>query len=372
VLINERTLNRATLARQLLLERSPLPVADAVRHLVGLQAQAPASPYLALWNRLSGFAAADLDQAFSEGTVVKATLLRITLHAAHAADYPVLHDAVRGVLRAARLGDARFTRAGLTIAEVDEFLPELIAFTAVPRTVAEIEAMLADRFGGERPGLWWALRTFAPLHHVPTAGPWMFGSREFRAASSGPVPVLTDPSRSAAVQELVRRYLTAFGPATAADIRQFTLLPGALIRQALDGSFERWGDLYDVPGGELPPADVPAPPRLLGMWDNMLLAYADRSRVIPPEYRRAVIRVNGDVLPCVLVDGYVAGVWRTVPSGVEVTAFRELPLTVWDQLASEAAALSAVLADRDPLVYVRYAHWWSKPLPAAQTRILPP
>ena len=106
------------------------------------------------------------------------------------------------------------------------------------------------------------------------------------------------------------------------------------------------------------------------MWDSILLAYADRSRVIPPDYRRSLIHQNGDVLPSLLVDGYVAGVWRPVEGGIEATAFHKLSDETWDGLAAEAAALVAFLADRDPNVYRRYAHWW-KTLPSAEVRVLP-
>lgn len=105
------------------------------------------------------------------------------------------------------------------------------------------------------------------------------------------------------------------------------------------------------------------------MWDSVLLAHADRSRVIPPAYRRLVIRVNGDVLPTLLVDGRVAGVWRALDGGIEATAFHDLPTAVWGGLAEEAASLTALLAGRDTEVYRRYHHWWPK-LPGGQVRLL--
>jgi hypothetical protein len=108
----------------------------------------------------------------------------------------------------------------------------------------------------------------------------------------------------------------------------------------------------------------------MAMWDNILLAYSDRSRVIPPDYRKLVTRSNGDVLPTLLVDGYVAGAWRAVEGGIEATAFHRLPDDVWESLAIEARSLVAFLADRDPQVYRRYEHWWSK-LPGAEARLLP-
>jgi hypothetical protein len=115
--------------------------------------------------------------------------------------------------------------------------------------------------------------------------------------------------------------------------------------------------------------EFPAPPRLMAMWDSVLLANHDRSRILPPDYRKTVIRVNGDVLPTVLVDGYVAGLWRTVDGGVQVMAFHDLPVAVWDELEEEALGLKAMLADREQLVYKRYDHWW-KHLPDHETKLL--
>ncbi|NUK28238.1 winged helix DNA-binding domain-containing protein, partial [Streptomyces lunaelactis] len=110
-------------------------------------------------------------------------------------------------------------------------------------------------------------------------------------------------------------------------------------------------------------------PRLMAMWDSILLAYADRSRVIPPAYRPLVIRRNGDVLPTLLVDGHVAGVWRPADGGIEATAFHPLSSATWDGLAAEAQSLTALLSDREAAVYSRYHHWWAK-LPEAEVRML--
>jgi hypothetical protein len=162
---------------------------------------------------------------------------------------------------------------------------------------------------------------------------------------------------------------------------RFALVQRARVRaavQALGGSLVQLEGpdgtvLYDVPGAARPAGDTPAPPRLMAMWDSIMLAYFDRSRVIPAGYQRLVTRTNGDVLPTVLVDGYVAGVWRAVRDGIEVTAFHPLPGFVWARLAAEAGALTLFLADREPEVYRRYHHWWAKlpDLPGAQTRLLP-
>ena len=166
-------------------------------------------------------------------------------------------------------------------------------------------------------------------------------------------------------------------PASMTDVAQFTAVNRSLVKTALQvlaGDLEQiegpWGDvLYDLPGAPRPHEETPAPPRLMAMWDSVLLAYADRGRIIPDDYRAVVIRRNGDVLPTLLVDGYVAGVWRPVDGGIEVTAFHELPAAAWRGLRTEAKALLAFLAGREPRVYSRYARWWSS-LPAAEVRVL--
>lgn len=375
MLLTARQLNRATLGRQLLLQREPLDVVGAVHRVVALQAQEPASPYLALWNRLAGFDPTDLDRAFAGHAVVKATLMRIALHAVDAADYPAFHEAMLPSLRASRLFDRRFTGTGLTATDADALVEPLLAFAGRPRTNAEVEAWLAGRPGGPVPErAWWALRTFGPFVHAPTGGPWSFGPRPSYVAA----PQQRRPGDgTASLQMLVRRYLEGFGPATVADVAQFALVQRSRARDALTamaGMLQRLtgpdgAELFDVPGGLYPPEETPAPPRLMAMWDSTLLAYADRSRVIPPDYRRLVTRSNGDVLPTLLVDGHVAGVWRTVRDGIEATAFHPLPEETWEGLKAEAGALAAHLAGRDPAVYRRYAHWW-KTLPSAEVRVL--
>ena len=126
--------------------------------------------------------------------------------------------------------------------------------------------------------------------------------------------------------------------------------------------------LYDVHGGSIPDEDTPAPPRLMAMWDSILLAYVDRTRVIPEEFRKSMIRSNGDVLPTLLVDGYVAGVWRPIDGAIEATAFRKLSDEDWDGLSREAEGLCAMLR-RDPAVYRRYHRWWES-IDGVETRML--
>ncbi|HKG57203.1 MAG TPA: winged helix DNA-binding domain-containing protein [Candidatus Limnocylindrales bacterium] len=373
--LTARQLNRATLARQMLLRRERAGVVEAFRRVAAVQAQEPASPYIALWNRVQGFDATELDRAFAEYAIVKATLMRITLHAVDAADYPAFHEAMQPTLRAARMNDRRFTRTGLTKADADALVPAVLEFASKPRTNAEAEGWLDARLGvTPKPGVWWALRQAGPLVHAPTGGPWSFRPRPSYIAAprqerSGDI--------TTAQGHLVRRYLEGFGPASVHDIAQFGLVGRSMLRDAvqslgdtlvrLEGPDGK--ELLDVPDGTIPSEDSPASPRLLPMWDSVLLAYADRSRIVPAEYRRVVARSNGDTLPAVLVDGYVAGVWRPADRGIELTAFLALDDDAWADLDAEARALVALLADREPAVYRRYARWWGD-LPQAAVRIV--
>ncbi|MFD9045833.1 winged helix DNA-binding domain-containing protein [Streptomyces zaomyceticus] len=379
--ITARGLNRSTLARQLLLDRATIGVEDAVRRVVALQAQQPGSPYVALWNRVVDFDPARLDKAVESYELVRSTLMRLTLHMVHAEDYRAFREGMEPTLRGSRLHDPRYKAAGFTAADADALLPDLLEYAGEARTGALMrERLEAARGGPVESVVWRMMRQYAPLWHAPTGPPWSFGAAQSFVTASAPLPVLGDPEAAAAgLAVLIRRYLEGFGPASVPDMAQFTLAPRGKVREAVrlvEGELERLEGpdgvvLYDVPGAPLPDEDVPAPPRLMAMWDSVLLAYADRGRVIPAAYRKQVIRVNGDTLPTLLVDGYVAGVWRPVEGGVEVSAFHPLPARVWEELAGEAGALGGFLAARDPRVYSRYDHWWVKGLPVAETRVLP-
>jgi hypothetical protein len=373
VKVTAEELNRATLARQLLLGREALDVVEGTRRIVAIQAQHAASPYIALWNRLTNFKASDLDAAFTDGRLVKATLMRFTLHAVHRDDHPPLHTAMQATLRN-RLTKER--AGGLPVGQAHELIPGLLEFTATPRTNAEIEQWISERSDVPGKDVWWGLRSFVPVRHAPTGGPWSFGQRPLYLATPQPSPY-SDELATNALETLVRRYLEGFGPASMADVAQFasvhrtrakiaiaTLLDQLIVLEGPDGQ-----QRYDVPDAPRPPANTPAPPRLMAMWDSTLLAYDDRSRMVPKEYKSIVTRTNGDVLPTLLVNGHVAGLWRPTPAGIEAIAFRRQPAKVWKALRTEAESLTTFLADRDPAVYSRYNHWWSK-LPAGHTRML--
>jgi hypothetical protein len=369
-----RRLNRATLARQGLLQRRPMTVVDAVRGAVALQAQEAPSPYLALWNRVEAFDADDLDRAFATQAVVKTQLFRITLHAVAADDYPAFHEAMEPTLRAARLHDGRFRSEGVSVDDARALIPDLVEFNAEPRSNADVEAWLEARFGEPKPRVWWALRQYGPFVHAQTGGAWSFGVRPafLRAAEQArPGDV------EASTRQVVRRYLQGFGPASMSDIAQFSTIYKPPIKTALEELRDELtlldgpeGErLYDVADGVLPDEDVAAPPRLLPMWESTLLAYAGRARIVPPVYRRMVMRENGDVLPSLLVDGFVGGVWRVVDAGIEATAFERLDDATWARIEAEARALLRFLDGRDTAIYRRYGHWWNG-LAGAEVRVL--
>jgi hypothetical protein len=229
--LTARRLNRATLQRQLLLKRSRLGVVDAVRAVAALQAQSPAGPYIGLWNRIASFDAADLDLAYARHQVVKASLMRMTVHAVTAADYPAFHVAMVEDLRRGRLGDPRFTIGGVSVKKADALMPHVIAFASEVRTKAELEAMIAEHAGADagKP-MWWAYQYLTPIVHAPTGGPWSFGDRRFYlAARMEPF----EGDRAAALAVLIRRYLQAFGPAAPTDIGMFTMLPQAPVKSGL-------------------------------------------------------------------------------------------------------------------------------------------
>lgn len=372
--LSPRHLNRATLARQSLLQREKCTPIDAIKSAVALQAQEPASPYLALWNRIHGFDPEDLDKAFADQSVVKASLMRITLHAVAGDDYTTFHEAMAGRLRASRLNDRRFTSTSYEASDADRLIPWLLEQLSAPKTGPEIEQALAHRLGRDPERLWWALRTYAPIAHAPIGGPWTFDRRPaYWPAPDRPARVSEELAR----QRLFWRYLQGFGPATSQDFGQFSMQRQTEIKPVIEALSDELvfiagpggRTLWDVPGGVIPDGELEAPPRLLGMWDSVLLAYADRSRVIPESYRPIVIRRNGDVLPTLLVDGHVAGVWRPIEGGIEARSFHVLSSRDWDGLASEAQALLGLLAARDPGAYRRYGRWWDS-IDAAETRLL--
>jgi len=377
--LTARDLNRATLARQLLLARAAIDPVTAIGRVVALQAQEPASPYIALWTRLAGFDPDRLDAVITARRVVKATLMRMTLHMVTAADYPAFWTAHAPTFRRTRVPHLGLDALGVESAEVDRLVEAALTHATEPRSNAEMTAYLSALGGplGTR-DWWWAIRGMTPfVHaagHTPVRPAWSYGPRPAHVAARSWLPpgdrnLAIDPD--AALDTLVRRYLGGFGPATVGDVAQFTRLERSRVRASvarLEPTLRVLVDaagreLLDVPDGVLPGEDAHAPARFLPMWDSVLLAYEDRARLIPPAYRAAVIRSNGDVLPTFLVDGLVAGVWRAELVGgrteIIYSPFGQLPRDVRAELDDEAETLARFVEPHEPEVYRRYRRWWA-------------
>lgn len=362
---SREALTHETMVRQGLSSRRPVGVVDAVRSVLALQAQEPAAPYLALWNRIEGFDANDLDRALADGAIVKASLFRFTLHAVDANDIPWVRAAMQSRARDAGYHDV-LDGVGLTAERVDELRARLSTVMAEPHGNADMERVLSELVpeADDPARLWSALRVVGAFRHAPTSDPWSFDRRPAFLPCTAAAH-----DEPAATAELVRRYLTAFGPATVVDMSQFTILKRSVLREVVESMADvvtvagpDGAQLVDVHGGgPRPDTEMTAlPPRLLGMWDSVLLAYSDRARVIPDEHRPHVIRRNGDVLPTVLVDGLVRGVWRASTDAIEVRALAPLDDTTLEHLDAEARDLRRLLADREPAVFSRFGRWWDR------------
>jgi hypothetical protein len=309
-----RTLSRPELtaalaARQMLLERQRVSAAEAIRRLTPLQGQEPAAPYLALAARLEGFDKPDLEAAIGSRQVVKTTIMRLTLHLAAGEDYP----AYAQLTRQARMRNWRTTYAHL---DEEQVAAELGAWLREPRTNNQIRERVS-RYGGLKDEVWTPVifaRTLLPLVQLPPAGFWSDRRRATFIVDPRPLP---DPADAAAL--VLRRYLAAFGPASRRDVAAWA---GVAQRDFADVwtrietvSYrdEQGTELLDLPGGPLPPASTPLPVRLLANWDQPLLAYADRERIIPRAVQALKLTLSGD--PTVTVDGRVAASWSIEREG---------------------------------------------------------
>ena len=339
-----RDLNRATLARQMLLERADESPVTAIERLAGLQAQYSPSPYIALWTRLRQFAIADLTAALENGQVFQATLMRGTLHLVSAGDYPAFVTATMG----SRL--VAWRRQELP-GEIDlaELRRRVLAYAAAqPRRredlVEFLEDALPENSDLRRYVLWQVFSVGGWLVRSPPSGTWRYFGRSHYVAATRWLGEITPPEPDEALAHLVTRYLAAFGPASRADIAAWsglqvgTLAPAV---EALAPRLETFTDehgrlLVDLADAPRPGSDTAAPVRYLPKWDNLLLGHQRRDRVLPEPYRKTVIRANGDVLPTFLLDGTVAGTWEVKRRG----ATAELRLSPFGELdAGQRVAL---------------------------------
>jgi DNA glycosylase AlkZ-like len=333
-----RELNRATLARQLLLERTRLSPTAVIERLVGMQAQWPPAPYVGILTRTTSFRREALERELASARIVKATVMRQTLHLVTRSDYALLRAA---------LSETNFPDQTDAAKRLAPFVRSLAA--AGPVTTAEALAVLEREHGltgFEVRQAWRGARVRAHVvHHHETA---LWQARPAGRFVALEEPEGYDPTEARA--EILRRYLAAFGPASRRDIGVWSMMHVPEIARAVARleplrrfRDEHGRELLDVPRAPLPKAETPAPVRFLPKYDNVLLAFADRTRVLPEEYRKAVISVNGGVAQSFLVDGFVAGTWDVEKGRVVLEPFAPLSRSVRGELNEEAERLEAFL-----------------------------
>jgi Winged helix DNA-binding domain len=359
-----RALNRITLGRQLLLDRSGLTPAQAIAHLAGLQAQAPRAPYVGLQARLARFRPEQLENLLTERAVLRAHLMRNTVHLVDAQDFlrfrplfqPVMGRALTGTLPT-RAGGHR--QAGVDLAALAMVAADLLAET--PLTRAELGQALAPRWPGHDPAaLAHAASHLLPLVQVPPRGLWgQAGPAAFMLASAWlnghAPPAPADPA--AVAEELVLRYLAAYGPATVADIQAWSGLTrlrevtGRLSARSPSGParLRPLGgpdgaallDLADAPPD--PDPGIPAPPRFLPEYDNLLLSYAERARVIPHRRPVPLPPGHGAAGGTLLVDGFWQADWKIAKDRdvLEIRPFTALSAADREAIAAEGERLLA-------------------------------
>ncbi|WP_225993306.1 winged helix DNA-binding domain-containing protein [Actinomadura rudentiformis] len=310
--LDRRSLNRALLARQLLLDRHELPALDAIEHLVGMQAQAPTPPYIGLWSRLAAFEFDELATLLTERAAVRMVLMRGTLHLVSARDALALRPLTQVIMdRYVRTGNGR-DLSGLDVPAVEAAARELFK---EPRTDKEMRALLAERFPDGDPELLnWAARTVIPLAQIPPRGLWGKGGLASHITLEAWLGRSLDTETS--LDRLVLRYLAAFGPATVQDAQHWSGLTGLgevverLAPELVTFADENGRVLYDLPDAPRPDPGTPAPIRLIPDFDNLTLSHADRARIISEEHRKRLFTVNGIIRAAVLVDGFVHGTWK--------------------------------------------------------------
>jgi uncharacterized protein YcaQ len=337
--LTQRDLNRALLARQLLLERHRTPLPQALERMGGLQAQYAPSMYIGLWSRIEGFQRGGLDRALERRKVVQGTLMRSTIHLVSARDYWPFAAGIRRSRRQGLRGGSG--RPGpKEVAAAAELLRRHIAKGTIRR--AEISELLG---GGSvminAVGLW------LDLVRVPPSGTWERRRADLYAAAEDWLG-RRDVTEEAGIEHLVRRYLQGFGPASRSEIADWAgLAPGdvaaALERLRLRHFTAANGDeLVDLPRAPLPDPETPAPVRFLPVWDATLLMHARRTGILPEEYRPRIFNTKTpQSMNTFLVDGEVAGTWRYEKGRVVLDPFARLERSTRRELEEEGERLAA-------------------------------
>jgi hypothetical protein len=340
--LTRRELNRALLARQLLLERGDTPLPAALEQVAGIQAQYAPSMYVGVWSRLEGFERGALDAALERRAVVQGTLMRSTIHLVSRADYWPFALATRAPRRERWRRSARDAPSAAAMAGAARTLRRRLAQDGQLRRT-EVEALLG-KTRGRGIGLW------LDLVRVPPAGTWDRRRADvFGAAEDWLGP--PDTTVRAATEHLVRRYLNGFGPASKKDIANFTGLPATTLKPVLAAlelrrfRSEEGEELLDIPDGPLPDPETPAPPRFLPTWDATLLVHARRTGLLPEQHRAKLFSAKTPhSFPTFLIDGVVGGKWRHERGGIELEPFTRLDAATRRAVDAEAERLLALHA----------------------------
>lgn len=349
-----RALNRATLARQMLLRRAELSIPEAVEALVGLQAQTTHSWYVGLWTRLEGLRPEAVGALLEERRLVRVALMRSTIHLVTAEDCVALRPLAQPVIERGVRGQFGRRLEGLKREEVAAAARALVE--EQPRTFSELARLLDERFPGRDAfAMGQAVRAWVPLVQVPPRGVW---GKSGRAAHTSVEAWLGQaPSPDSSREDLVLRYLAAFGPATVKDVQAWSGLTRLrevterLRPRLVTFRDEQGAELFDLPDAPLPDPDTPAPPRFLYDYDNLLLSHADRSRVITDGYYRQGFRRDGPMPSIVLLDGFTNATWKIArhhgTSTLTIRPFIKLSNEETDTLVQEGTRLLAFAAAGD-------------------------
>ena len=364
--LSNRALGRALLARQLLLARVQMPATEAVEHLVGLQAQASTPPYFGLWSRVSQFDPRELERTLIERETVRLKLMRGTVHLVTVRDALHLRPLVQPAIERGHNGAFRRAMAGVDHQRLATVVRELLADG--PMTARALARQLIERgIGEDLAAITNATHTFAPLVQVPPRGLWRDGGQaQFATLESWTGRKLDhDPS----IDAVVLRYLRAFGPASALDAQRWSGLSRLkevlerLAPQLVKFRSEEGRELFDLPDAPRPDGEVPAPPRFLGQFDNVLLSHADRARIIPPETPFATQLTQGRdrerFVNHLLVDGLLRGAWwieREPPTRATliIRPLGKLSRAEREDVAHEAQRMLVFAADQAELREVRF------------------
>jgi hypothetical protein len=352
-----RALNRATLARQSLLERSSSTVPEVVARLVGLQSQLPSPPYVGLWTRLADFEPRTLTDLMTDRVIVRSTLMRYTLHLIGAADYRWLRPTLQPVLDRAQRSAFRSRLNGLDPGDIAAYGADLMAGREL--TMSELRARLVERWPDADPtALGYSVQYLVPLVHVPPCGTWKQGGAVRLALAADRLGAAVDGTPDPV--RLVRRYLAAFGPASVRDVQAWSGLTRlADVVEARRPELAVFRDeagveLFDLPEAPRPAPDTPAPVRFLPEYDNLMVAFADRRRVMTDEQRKVISSGaggrtrtrhggQGAVAATVLVDGTVRATWKIERAARRATLvvepFEPLTAAERDDVVAEAERL---------------------------------